>query len=164
MKKQGAAPLTTLHISGVKNLITDVTSRSFGSEPNWHCQTDSQLLTLFNEKSPLPNQNSWTVFQPTNALFMRVCSVLRMKPSSLEEWRLLPKIGSHNTPIGVPLSDLWEWTLRFRKPPSTTESAASQDLQPSRDLATLVKENKSKVEQSLRQSQPLARRLLWPME
>ena len=85
MKKRGAAPLTTLHISGVENAITDVPLRSFGSEPKWYCQTNSQLLTLFNKKFPLPNQNSWTVFQPNDALFLRVCSMLQMKPSSLEE-------------------------------------------------------------------------------
>ena len=164
IKKRGAAPLTTLHIRGVENAITDVPSRSFGSEPKWHCQSNSQLLTLFNKKIPLPKQTSWTVFQPSNALFMKVCSVLRMQPSSLEEWRLLPKIGTHSTPIGAPSSDLWEWTLRFRKPPSTSASDASQDSQPSRDRATSERENKSKVEQFLRHSRPLVRRSLWPME
>ena len=164
IKKRGAAPLTTLHIRGVENAITDVPSRSFGSEPKWHCQSNSQLLILFNKKNSLPKQTSWTVFQPSNTLFMKVCSVLRMQPLSLEEWQLLPKIRTHSTPIGAPLSDLWEWTLRFRKPPSTSASDASQDSQPSRDRATSERENKSKVEQFLRHSRPLARRSLWPME
>jgi hypothetical protein len=164
LKMREAAPLTALHISGVENAITDVPSRSFGSETKWHCRSDDELLTLFNSKFPLPNQTSWTVFSPSSDLFMKVCSVLRMKPSSLEEWRLLPKIGKHTTTTGVPLSDLWEWTLRFRKPPSTTGSDASPASQPSQDLATLVEENKSKVGRSVLQSLPLERRSLWPME
>ena len=163
VKKQGAAPLTALHISGVENAITDVPSRSFGSESKWHCRNNDELLTLFNAKFPLPQQNSWTVFQPTNEIFMRVCSVLRMKHSTLEEWRRLPKTGKHIGPIGVPLSGLWEWTLRYRTPHSITASDASPDLQPLQELATLVEENKSKLGQSLQQLLPLERRSCWPM-
>jgi hypothetical protein len=49
-----ASPLTPLHISGVHNAMTDIPSRSFGSEPKWFCQTDADLRTLFNTLFPLP--------------------------------------------------------------------------------------------------------------
>jgi hypothetical protein len=163
LKFRGAAPLTALHIPGVENAITDVPSRSFGSEPKWHCRSNDELLTLFNDKFPLPHQNSWTVFQPTNEIFMKVCSVLRTQPSTLEEWKRLPKIGKLNMPTGVPLSDLWEWTLRFRTPPTISESDVCQDSQPSSELDTLVSANKSKVAQFQRRLQPLERRSKWPM-
>ena len=163
LKKQGAAPLTPLHIPGVENAVADIPSRSFGSEPKWHCRSNDELLTLFNKTFPLPNQHSWTVYQPTNGIFMRICSVLRTKPSKLEEWRRLPKIGKHSLPTGVPLSNLWEWTLRFRGNHSTSEQDVCQGSQPSSALDTLVEETKSKVVQYQRRSLPLARRSRWPM-
>lgn len=46
------SPLHPLHIAGRDNAITDVPSRSFGSEPLWHCKSDAELLTLFNTFSP----------------------------------------------------------------------------------------------------------------
>jgi hypothetical protein len=47
MKLRKVLPLTTLHIAGKKNAMTDIPSRSFGSEPKWFCKDDSDLLTLF---------------------------------------------------------------------------------------------------------------------
>lgn len=78
LKINRVLPLTPLHIEGKKNALTDVPSRLFGSNPKWFCQNNSQLLTLFNEMFPLPNQNSWTVFQLTSEISMCVISLLRM--------------------------------------------------------------------------------------
>lgn len=51
---KASAPLTMqLHIAGVSNSMTDIPSRSFGSEPKWHCKTDDALLTLYNSAFPL---------------------------------------------------------------------------------------------------------------
>ena len=63
LKVRWACPLTPVHIPGNENAMTDIPSRSFGSEPQWHCTSDIQLLTLFNFRFPLPQQNSWTVFR-----------------------------------------------------------------------------------------------------
>ena len=156
--------LTTLHVPGKQNAMTDIPSRSFGSEPKWHCKTDADLLKLFNSSFPLPNQNSWTVYRPSNALFMRVCSVLRMKPITMEEWTRLTKPGKFSTKIGAPLLHLWEWTLNYRILPTPNESDASQVLQRQRDVGIMVEENRSNLAQSLAQSRPLSRRSTWCMK
>jgi len=162
--KSGASPLTPLHIAGSQNAMTDIPSRSFGSNKNWHCKTDDDLLTLFNSKFPLPAQNSWTVYQISSKVYTRVLSVLRMKHTSMEEWTQLPKRGRHIGEIGAPLSRLWEWTLNFRESPSDKEQPSLQDSQPLSDRATLVEENKSKLQQYQARSRPLERRSLWPMK
>jgi hypothetical protein len=48
LKLQRACPLTPIHIEGDRNAISDVPSRSFGSNPAWKCDTDDTLLTLFD--------------------------------------------------------------------------------------------------------------------
>ena len=55
LKMKGVSPITALHVPGKQNAMTDIPSRSFGSVPQWHCKTDTDLLTLFNAKFPLPN-------------------------------------------------------------------------------------------------------------
>ena len=77
LKSSGASPLTPLHIRGIHNAMTDIPSRSFGSEKKWHCKTDAELLKLFNSSFPLPQQASWTVYRPSIEIFMKVLSVLR---------------------------------------------------------------------------------------
>jgi hypothetical protein len=84
---QKACPITTLHIAGDQNSMTNITSRLFGSKPKWHFKSDANLLTFFNSNFTLPNQNSWTVCQPTSMVAMRVISILRMMPFTLDDWR-----------------------------------------------------------------------------
>ena len=55
LKKSGASPLTPLHISGEENYMTDIPSRSFGSNLSWFCKNDTDLLNSFNKNFPLPN-------------------------------------------------------------------------------------------------------------
>jgi hypothetical protein len=73
-------PITMLHISGDQNAMTNIPSRSFGSEPKWHFQSELYFLTFFNTSFPLPHQNLWTLCQPTSAIAMRMISILRMSP------------------------------------------------------------------------------------
>jgi len=90
LKLQRACPLTPIYIAGDRNPIADDPSCSFGSNPAWRCDTDNNLLTLFNLLFPIPNQNSWTVYRLSCKLVMRVISILRTKPFKLDEWRRLP--------------------------------------------------------------------------
>ena len=161
LKMTGASPLTPLHIAGVQNAMTDIPSRSFGSENKWHCKNDAELLNLFNSQFPLPNQASWSVYRPSRGIYMRVLSVLRMQVTSMDEWRRLPKAGRYTGTIGRPMSRLWEWTLSFRTNHTLPGCDVSRDLQASQDLATLVEANRCKLQQSLARSRPLARRLPW---
>jgi hypothetical protein len=99
-------PITTVHIPGVTNTLTEIPSRSFGSVHEWACNTDNDLLTLFNLTILLPKQISWTVFRFTTKKTTRVISVLRMKDSMLDKWQGLPKIAQHTGDIGQPMSGL----------------------------------------------------------
>ena len=165
LKTMGASPLTTLHVPGVQNAMTDIPSRSFGIPAKWHCESDDALLTLYNSHFPLPNQRSWTVYQVSSKISTRILSVLRTKLISLEEWRRLPSRGKHTGVVGSPTSDLWEWTLTYRMPRSNNASEASPGLQQSFDKGTsIAAEVKSELRRSVALLQPLARRVPWPME
>ena len=156
-------PITTLHIVGDQNAMTNIPSRSFGSEPKWHFKMDLDLLTFFNVTFPLPHKNSWTVCQPTSGIAMHVISVLRMTPFTLDDWRQLPAVGKSIGTIGNSTRRLWEWTLTYRMPLSKSGFDSSQGLQPESAQDTMVKDTKSKIAQSVARLQPLARRSLWPV-
>ncbi len=163
LKLNKTCPITPLHIAGEENSMTDIPSWSFGSKPKWHCRSNTNLLTLFNNLFPIPSQNSWTVFQVSYAVGMQVTSVLQMKNFTLDKWRQLPKVGKHVGPVGQPMLHLWDWTFSYRTPRSQSESASSQILQDVLEQATTVKENRFKLEASLAQSWPLARQPRWPL-
>ena len=157
-----ASPLTPLHIAGVDNSMTDIPSRSFGSEPKWLCNTHYDLLTLFNNTFPLPNQASWTVYHPSSAITTRVTSILRMQHFTADEWRRLPKAGKNIGCVGCPTSHLWEWTLTYKKPTSNIEHEHSPALPHASDKEPMDADGKSKLAESLAHSRPLARRFPWP--
>ena len=161
MKQKHVSPLTPLHIKGEENPMTDIPSRSFGSEAKWHCKTDSELLTLFNNSFPLPNQKSWTVFRLTSDISMRVISLLRMQVSSMDEWRRLPKIGQHTGKIGVPTSGLWEWSIIYRTSATKNGLDCSRALPQGSEMEDMVATERLRVTQWQRLSQPLAQRSLW---
>ena len=164
LKMMGASPLSTLHIAGVQNEMTDILSRSFGTPPKWHCQTNVELLTLYNPKFPL-KQGSWTVYRVGSKISTLVLSVLRMKDIPLDEWRRLPSRGEHIGVVGKPSSHLWDWTLTYRIPRTSIESEHSLDLQQSSERATSIKdETRSELLRLVALSQPLERRVPWPLE
>ena len=151
-----ASPLTPMHIAGVNNSLTDIPSRSFGSDAAWYCKTDYQLLTLFNKTFPLPNQASWTVFHLSSKIAMRVISILRMKAFTADEWRRLPAKGKLIGNVGSPMSSLWEWTHTFAKPPIASEFVPCLDLPHVSDRELMAAKSKSELEQSIALSRPLA--------
>ena len=165
LKISGASPLTPLHIRGVENAITDIPSRSFGKPKKWHCPTDNDLLTLFSDTFPLPNQQCWTVYRVSSAISTKILSVLRMKLISLDVWRQLPSRGKHTGDVGAVTSHLWEWTLIYREQHSKNESGHSQDSQPSseRDIS-IADRTKSELQQSVALLRPLERRVPWTAE
>lgn len=152
-----ASPLKLLHIAGVDNAMTDILSRSFGSEPQWHCTSDTQLLRLFNTSFPLPNQASWTVHRPSSAISTRLISILRMQDFTADEWRRLPVIGKNTGNIGCPTSHLWEWTLSYKRHSMNAKREHSLVSRRGSDPATMVEESKSELGWSLALSQPLVR-------
>jgi hypothetical protein len=85
LKLNGTCPITPLHIAEEENSMTDIPSWSFGSKSKWHCRSNTDLLTLFNNPFPIPSQNSWTVFRISYTVGMRVTSVLQMTDFTLDE-------------------------------------------------------------------------------
>ena len=79
------------------------------------------------------------------------------------EWLQLIKAGKHVGKIGVPLSDLWEWSLGYRMSCTSSDLCDSQALQLAYAWAAMVEENKLQLAQSLGRSRPLARLSIWPM-
>ncbi len=142
--------------------MTDIPSRSFGSEQKWHFRTEHDLLTFFNATFPLPNQNSWTVCQPTSKIAMRVISILRTVPFTLEDWRRLPAVAESIGSGGKPTRGLLEWTHIYRGKTSPRECEHSQALRHESEQATLVAESKSRISRSVQRLRPLDRRSRWP--
>ena len=129
--------------------------------PNLDHQSDSGLLTFFNCNFKLPNQNSWTVCQPTSAIATRVISVLTLMPFTLDDWRQLPAAGKHFGITGKSMWRLWEWTLTFRIPTSQCRSDSSPALWHESAQATVITKTKSKIAQSVACLRPLARQSRW---
>ena len=94
----------------------------------------------------------------------KVILVLRMQHLEMGEWIQLKKAGKNVGKIGVPLSDLWECSLGYTMPCTSSKFGSSQALQLAYARAAMVEENKLKLAQSLGLSKPLTRRSLWPMK
>jgi len=45
LKLNRTCPITPLHIAGEENSMSNIPSRSFGSEPKWHCKSNTKLLS-----------------------------------------------------------------------------------------------------------------------
>ncbi len=163
MKMRKVSPLTTLHVAGKKNVMTDIPSQSFGSNPVCHCKSDAELLSLYNKKFPLPNQRSWTVFHLNSEIFSRVISVLRMKNTIMGKWRQLSKLGRFIDTIGVSTADLFQWTLTYRVSDTSALSDSSHALQEIPGKDNRDKDGKSKVAWYLVCPRLLARRFPWCM-
>jgi hypothetical protein len=106
---------------------------------------------------PLPNQNSWTIFHLNCKVVTCVTSALQTTPFDLAKWRGLPKVRRHIGKIGAPMSNLWGWIRTLTTHPSKPKCNASRDLPSAYNQNSLDRDDRYKVVQSLRQSQPLAR-------
>jgi hypothetical protein len=159
---QHVCPITTLHICGDQNSMTKIPSCLFGSKPKWHFELEENLLTFFNVNFPLPNQNLWTVCQPTSAIATCVISILQMMPFTLEDWRRLPVAGRNIGTTDNGMQRLWEWILTYRIPTSPSASDSSLGLLHKSAQASIARDVTSKIAQSVARLWPLARRLRWP--
>jgi len=163
-KQQKVCPFTPIHIAGKRMAIADIPSRSFGSNPAWHCTSDDELLTLFNSTFPLPLQQSWTVFHMDCRTVMRVISALRMQPFVLDDWRRLPSPGKLVGKIGQPTSHLWDLIRFYNRQPSNNEFAASQDSPSVSVQDTMEEDDRYRLQQLQAQLLPLGRRYPWPSD
>jgi hypothetical protein len=74
----------------MENALMDIPSCSFSSVKEWECKTNDDLLTLINQKFPLPHQASWTVFHFNTKMTTPVIFALQMKGITLAECQQLP--------------------------------------------------------------------------
>ena len=155
------SPLIPLHIAGIDNAMTDIPSRSFGSNPQWHCTSHSEFLTLFNKTFPLPLQASWTVYQVSSGISTRVTSILLMQDFIADEWRRLPKRGKSIGIVGSPMSHLWEWTHIYKKQTMCSPFDSSLASLQESEVEPMGGESKSQLAQSVARLRPLARRSPW---
>jgi hypothetical protein len=158
---QKTCPLTPVQNPGVEHALTDIPSRSFGSVKEWECKSDTNFLTLFNTKFPLPQQASWTVFRFGSKMITRVISTLRMTGITLAEWQRLPRIGKHTGQIGRGMSGLWDWTLLYRGSSTRPECTHLPGSPHGSGRACSEGESVSRLERSLALSRPLGRRSRW---
>ncbi len=142
---QCVCPITMFHICGDQNSMTNIPSHLFGSEPKWLFKSEENLLTFFNINFPLPNQNLWTVCQPTSAIATCMISILRMTPFTLEDWRRFPVAGRNIGTTGNGMQCLWEWTLTYRIPTSPSTSDSSLGLLHKSAQASMAQDVKSKL-------------------
>ena len=158
-----ASPIIPMHIPGVENAISDIPSRSFGRKVKWHCKTDADFLTMFNTIFPLPSKNSWSVYQVPKKVSMKVISILLTQASELHEWSRPQRPRTSISQPGVPMRNLWEWTLTCRKssPSTPSKSERYQDLEQESRQDTTATIARLALRQSIRLSQPLARRYPW---
>jgi hypothetical protein len=94
---------------------------------------------------------------------MHVISVLRMKDTTLAEWRRLPKIGLHTGDTGQTTSGLWAWTLTYRGSGTPRGCVSSQVSLPASNVGHMDGGSKSRLARSLALSRPLGRRSRWPV-
>ena len=162
LKKSHVSPLTPLHIAGKQNDMTDIPSRSFGSEKKWHFEKDEDFLAFYNSRFPLPNptQNKWSIFRPSQKIVSRVISVLRLQVLKMEEWRRLPRRGRHIGGTGEPIANLWDWTLTCREQTSSRHQPSCGPSQPACEMET-TDEKRSRLRQFQQLSRPLIRRSCW---
>ena len=151
-----------MHIEGIRNKLSNIPLRLFGSNPAWKCNSDAELLTLFNCLFSLPQQQSWTIYRLNYAVATRVTSVLQMKPFVLEDWRQLPTRGRCAGKIGAPTSNTWAWICTSNMCHMQPESGVSQGLQRKHEQGSTDMDNKYRVAQSMAQLRPLDRQSLWP--
>lgn len=157
------APLATLSIAGIDNLLADIASRSYTHLVPASCCTEYGFLTHFQQKFPLQNDVKWQLCQLPGKLTSRVFDELRGKPSKMASWRRIPQnngaigiIGS--TSAGAPTL---HWTpcssTKTTDKPATHLSVSllgSGKEKPVEELALVPKQFKSRFA-------PLARNSNW---
>ncbi len=109
---------------------------------------------------PLPNQSSWTVFHLNCKVVTLVISALHTQHFVLDDWRQLPTTGKDTGEIGARTSNLWGWIHILLTHHSKLAYDASQDLLSRHEQVTLGEDDKYRVAQYLKHSQPLARQSL----
>ena len=131
--------------------MADVASRSFGYRAEWLCKSNDELLTLFNNKFPLPTQSSWQCFQLSSAVVTKVIGAVQMKPFDPREWKQLPKLGTSISRPGASTCSLMELTRFWESQQRTPNgSITSQPLERWSGRENWAAETKSTAKSSIR--------------
>ena len=119
---------------------------------------------MFQQKFPFAKPSLLDRFQPFQRSEYE--GYFSSADAAFRNWQVASTQKGRKTywKIGVPLSDLWEWSLGYRMPHTSSELCASQALQLAYDWAAMVEENKLQFATSLCRYQPLARKSLWTIK
>jgi hypothetical protein len=159
MLASGASSLTTLNIPGTENEMADVSSRAFRQGTSF--KNFTSLSTFFNNKFPLPQNNSWKELKIPSKILSRVMSCVRGEQLTMESLLKLPNLdkntgstGKHMPPSGNKMSS-------SKTTPNSNVASFSPHLLHGSGLASTAAELKLKFQQSRRRSRPYPRPQNW---
>ena len=148
-----------LHISGVNNIMADISSRAFKTGKFFAAHDN--LLSYFSTHFPLPQTACWTVRQVPKKFAWRVTSCLLGEALPMESLTRLPRLGKSTGGIGARI-------VQHAKPtPSYMTNLPSPDPSSSRDMlhgcgrALTATELKSQFRPLVQPWQPSRRPLSW---
>lgn len=156
------SPLAMLSIPGKLNLLADFASRSFNShQPEFYCKTDTEFLTRFNSRFPLPQKHCWQLFRLSDKNMSLVSSELQMQPQTMGSWRRITMKHTSIGVIGKHSPRTLVWTPVSLPPPMMSNSPPSEPLLNGSGKAMAAAEIESALKPSKSRFGPSARRLKW---
>jgi hypothetical protein len=120
-------PQDSVHIEGVSNLLGDFPSRSYDQGFENGREGDTNFLTEFSHRHPLPPQLAhWQLVRPTNEITSLVCSMLR--GPALTSDRMKTDTGEAGPPLLFPLGSTLSSQTHSAKPTIWNELCCSWPL------------------------------------
>ena len=154
-----ASPILTVSIAGIKNDMADVASRA-AKQTATNTQPHT-FLSMFNKKFPLPQSNSWHLYQLPDKLFSRVTSCLHGQQLTMASWMRLPKQDKNIGLTGPIIQNPLDKTHSSTDSVTCTSSSSSQLSLRGSGQATSVEEIKSEFRPSLKRYRQLQRPSNW---
>ena len=158
-----SSPLITSSIRGIHNTMADIPSRAFGTGAiaRKYAGTPHHFLTQFNSTFPLPQQQSWRLFQPTNKLNSRFFSLLLKRQLTPESWQRLPENGGSIGNIGSASPPTMKWTPCSKMSHESIKPNYSKHTLNGSGQVITVESIVSELKQSRSRSEPLERPSKW---
>ena len=154
-----ASPLLTISIAGADNDMADVASRAVTfSHSN---SSPHDFLSMFNNKFPLPQANSWTLYPLPTKWFSRVTSCLLGKPLAMASWIKLPGQDKNIGTTGLTTPQNSNKTHSSNTSTNSKSWSSSQLSLRGSGQATTVAEVKSAFRPLLKRSRPWQRPSNW---
>jgi hypothetical protein len=154
-----ASSLLPMNIAGEDNDMADIVSRSF--QGGKFFKHNSDIVSYFDSKFPLPKPNSWREFRIPPRLISLVISSLRGKQLPMESFLRPPEIGKNTGATGVTTAPCSSATLSSPMSHHSAEISSSAPSLQGSGQALSVADIKSKFRVSRMRSRPSARPSCW---